>query len=90
MTGRHAGAVRKQESRIKDQVLSCPDVRDLHDLRPRYSGDRTFVEFHLEVDGHLTIAEGRTISDAVEVAVDQLFLPSYRRSDCPSGTRRYQ
>ena len=76
MTRRHAGAVRKQESRIKDQVLSCPDVRDLHDLRPRYSGDRTFVEFHLEVDGHLTIAEGRTISDAVEVAVDQLFLPS--------------
>ena len=56
--------------------MACPDVRDLHDLRPRYSGDRTFVEFHLEVDGHLTIAEGHAISDSVEVAVEQLFLPS--------------
>ena len=67
---------RKERQRIRDKVLSCPDVRDLHDLRTRYSGDRTFVEFHLEVDGHLTIAEGHAISDSVEVAVEQLFLPS--------------
>ncbi len=66
----------KERERIRDKVLSCPDVRDIHDLRTRYSGDRTFVEFHLEVDGHLTIAEGHAISDAVEVAVEQLFLPS--------------
>ena len=69
---------RKERQRIRDKVLSCPDVRDLHDLRTRYSGDRTFVEFHLEVDGHLTIAEGHAISDAVEVAVEQLFSTVHR------------
>jgi len=67
---------REERQRIRDRVLGCPDVRGLHDLRTRYSGDRTFVEFHLEVDGDLTIARGHVISDAVETAVEQLFLPS--------------
>ena len=66
----------KERQRIKDKVRACPDVRGLHDLRTRYSGDRTFVEFHLEVDGHLTIARGHAIVDAAEDAVKQLFLPS--------------
>jgi cation diffusion facilitator family transporter len=57
----------KERQRIRDAVLTCPDVRGLHDLRTRHSGDRTFVEFHLEVDGKLTIAQGHTISDAAEV-----------------------
>jgi ferrous-iron efflux pump FieF len=67
---------RKERQRIRDTVLTCPDVRGLHDLRTRHSGDRIFVEFHLEVDGQLTIAHGHAISDAAEVAVEQLFLPS--------------
>jgi ferrous-iron efflux pump FieF len=67
---------RKERRCIMDKVLACQDVRGLHDLRTRYSGDRTFVEFHLEVDSHLTIAQGHAIGDAAEVAVKQLFLPS--------------
>ena len=63
----------KERQRIRDTVTACPDVRGVHDLRTRYSGDRTFVEFHLEVDGHLTIAQGHAISDAVEAAVARLF-----------------
>jgi ferrous-iron efflux pump FieF len=62
-----------ERRRIRDAVTACPNVRGLHDLRTRYSGDRTFVEFHLEVDGHLTIAEGHAISDAAEAAVARLF-----------------
>ena len=65
---------RKERQRIRDKVLACQDVRGLHDLRTRHSGDRTFVEFHLEVDSHLTIAQGHAIGDAAEVAVKQLFL----------------
>ena len=56
---------RKERQRIREKVLACQDVRGLHDLRTRHSGDRTFVEFHLEVDSHLTIAQGhqRVVDD---------------------------
>ena len=65
-----------ERQRIRDRVLACPGVQGVHDLRTRYSGDRTFVEFHMEVDGQLTIAHGHTVSDAAERAVEALFLPS--------------
>jgi divalent metal cation (Fe/Co/Zn/Cd) transporter len=55
--------------------MACPGVRGLHDLRTRDSGDRTFVEFHMEVDANLTITQGHAISDAAENAVRDLFLP---------------
>jgi ferrous-iron efflux pump FieF len=63
----------KERQRIRDTVTACPDVRGVHDLRTRSSGNRTFVEFHLEVDGHLTIAQGHAISDVAETAVARLF-----------------
>ena len=58
--------------RIKAAVLACAGVRDIHDLRTRSSGDRTFVEYHLEVDPALTIDSGHAIGDATEVAVQTL------------------
>jgi cation diffusion facilitator family transporter len=58
--------------RIRDVVLACPGVRAVHDLRTRNAGDRTFVEFHLEVDGHLSVAQGHAIGDAAETAVRNL------------------
>ena len=58
--------------RIKDVVRACPGVRDIHDLRTRFSGDRTFVEYHLEVDPGLTVDVGHAIGDATELAVQSL------------------
>ena len=58
---------------ISAAVLACSGVRGLHDLRTRHAGDRIFVEFHLEVDGHLTIDEGHSVGDAAEASVKRLF-----------------
>jgi ferrous-iron efflux pump FieF len=58
--------------RIKDAVRACLGVRDIHDLRTRFSGDRTFVEYHLEVDPGLTVEIGHAIGDATETAVQNL------------------
>jgi hypothetical protein len=65
----------KGRQRIRDALMACPDVRGVHDLRTGYSDDRIFGEFHLEVDFHLTIAQGHAISDAVKTALARL-LPS--------------
>ncbi|MBV8443961.1 MAG: cation transporter, partial [Hyphomicrobiales bacterium] len=58
--------------RIKDAVRACAGVRDIHDLRTRFSGDRTFVEYHLEVDPRVTVEVGHAIGDATETAVQNL------------------
>ncbi len=58
--------------RIKDAVRACVGVRDIHDLRTRFSGDRTFVEYHLEVDPGLTVEIGHAIGDATETAIQNL------------------
>jgi ferrous-iron efflux pump FieF len=59
----------EERQRIKDTVLGCPGVRNIHDLRTRFAGDRIFVEFHVEVDGDLTVDRGHEIGDAAETAV---------------------
>jgi ferrous-iron efflux pump FieF len=61
-----------ERQRIRAIVLDCDGVRDVHDLRTRYAGDRTFVEFHLEVDGNLTVDRGHEIGDLAERAVAEL------------------
>jgi ferrous-iron efflux pump FieF len=61
-----------ERQRIRAVVLGCDGVQDVHDLRTRYAGDRTFVEFHLEVDGGLTVDRGHEIGDVAERAVAAL------------------
>ena len=63
---------REDRRRIRDAVLACEGARDVHDLRTRFSGDRTFVEYHLEVDGGLSVERGHAIGDATETAVEKI------------------
>ena len=58
--------------RILGVVAACPGVSAVHDLRTRHAGDRIFVEFHLEVDGSMTVAEGHAVGDTAETAVENL------------------
>jgi ferrous-iron efflux pump FieF len=59
--------------RIRRAILACDGARSVHDLRTRFSGDRTFIEYHLEVDGTVTVERGRhAIGDATERAVENL------------------
>lgn len=59
--------------RIKQAAVACGGARAIHDLRTRDAGDRVFVEFHLEVDGRVSVEEGHDIVDAAERAIAGLF-----------------
>jgi len=59
--------------RVKEAVLSVAGVKGVHDIRTRNGGDRVFVEFHVEVDGSLSVDIGHDIGDAAEMAVGKLF-----------------
>ncbi len=59
--------------RIRDIAIAHPDVHDIHDLRTRSSGPDLFIQFHLEMDGDLTLLRAHEISDQVEAAVNEAF-----------------
>ena len=65
---------RERSASASKRPRSLKDVRAIHDLRTRYAGDRTFVEFHLEVDGALSVDRGHRICEAAETAIRTLLM----------------
>lgn len=62
-----------ERTRIKEIVRGHGDVLNLHDLRTRASGRDRFIQFHLELDGALSLTEAHRISDAVETEIRAAF-----------------
>jgi ferrous-iron efflux pump FieF len=60
-------------TRIKEIVRRHPQVLNLHDLRTRASGRDKFIQFHLELDGSLTLLQAHRISEIVESEVCAAF-----------------
>lgn len=58
-----------ERERIKEIARAHPKVRDLHDLRTRASGRNSFIQFHLEMDGRMTLTEAHELADEVEAAI---------------------
>jgi ferrous-iron efflux pump FieF len=51
---------------IRTIVMSHPEARGCHDLRTRSDGNCRFIELHLELDGHVTLARAHDITDDIE------------------------
>jgi ferrous-iron efflux pump FieF len=47
-------------------ALNHPEVSDVHELRTRESGPNRFIQFHLEMDGSMTLRRAHEIADEVE------------------------
>ncbi len=62
-----------ERTSIARTVRACPGVVDMHDLRTRNASDRKFIEFHLEVDGDISVRAGHDICERAAEAVRQLF-----------------
>ncbi|WP_295527372.1 cation diffusion facilitator family transporter [Novosphingobium sp. Chol11] len=58
-------AIEKRE-RFLEVVAQHPELRGLHDLRTRTSGNRDFVQFHVWVDGRMTVNEAHRVMDEIE------------------------
>lgn len=59
--------------KISDIIRSHPDVQDHHNLRTRKSGTIMFVDFHLELSSHITLAKANTIAHTVEEMIQEKF-----------------
>ena len=48
-------------------------VRGHHQLKTRYSGNKPFIQMHVEIDANLNFREAHAIADRVENAVGEIF-----------------
>jgi ferrous-iron efflux pump FieF len=55
-----------KKSRFLDVVARHPELKGLHDLRTRTSGNRDFVQFHVWVDPQMTVAQAHEVMDDIE------------------------
>ncbi|MHA1600278.1 MAG: cation diffusion facilitator family transporter [Alphaproteobacteria bacterium] len=62
-----------ERARIKEIVLDHSDVIAMHDLRTRASGPLTFIQVHLEMDGHMSLYQAHTVADSVEMHLREAF-----------------
>lgn len=53
-------------ARIREIVMTHPESRSMHDLRTRGSGMQPFIQFHLELDAHISLLRAHEISDEIE------------------------
>ncbi|MGH6718208.1 MAG: cation diffusion facilitator family transporter [Alphaproteobacteria bacterium] len=60
-------------ARIRQIVMDHPESRSLHDLRTRNSGTQPFIQFHLELDPHISLLRAHEISDEIERRVMAAF-----------------
>lgn len=59
--------------RIRAIALGHGQVRGLHDLRTYRSGQREIVQFHLELDGELSLHAAHAVTEAVTAAIRQAY-----------------
>jgi ferrous-iron efflux pump FieF len=56
----------EERQKIKEKVLSHPQVRGLHKLKTRRGGTQLFIQFHLDLDGTLSLHAAHAVADTVE------------------------
>jgi ferrous-iron efflux pump FieF len=62
-----------KREKFLEVVRQHPELRGLHDLRTRTSGNRDFVQFHVWVDGRMTVTEAHRVMDEIEDKLQAAF-----------------
>lgn len=59
--------------RIRAIALAHPEIHDVHELRTRMSGNRTFIQFHIEMHAGMALGRAHAIADQIERQVRDAF-----------------
>ncbi len=63
----------EERQQIIKIVRGHPDVKNLHELKTRTSGQIRFIQLHLEIDGNLSLFRAHEIADEVEALLLEAF-----------------
>jgi ferrous-iron efflux pump FieF len=64
----------EERARIVEIARAYPEVLGVHDLRTRRSGPDTFIQMHLDFNGHMSLNRAHAVADAVEKEIMEAFV----------------
>lgn len=62
-----------KKARFIEVLAMHPELRGVHDLRTRTSGNQDFVQFHVWVDGNMTVTHAHKVMDEIEAKLKAQF-----------------
>lgn len=62
-----------KKARFLEVVSRHPELKGLHDLRTRTSGNSDFVQFHVAVDPDMTVRQAHDVMDEIEAKLHREF-----------------
>lgn len=60
-----------ERAAIRQCLEDEPECHGMHDLRTRSAGGRRFIEFHMEMDGQMSLHDAHAVADRVEKRLRQ-------------------
>ncbi|MEY3196761.1 MAG: hypothetical protein RLZZ59_127 [Pseudomonadota bacterium] len=59
--------------KVLDLIATRPEIQGVHDMKTRFAGSKPFIQFHLEMDGEMTLNAAHKISDAIMHDIKKAF-----------------
>lgn len=63
----------EDRKKILQIIRNFPEAKGVHELKTRSAASKPFIQFHLELDGNLSLIEAHAISDRVTDALTKEF-----------------
>ena len=63
----------KDRDKVVAIAATYNNIKGIHELKTRYAANKPFIQFHLELDGNLTLYRSHEISDELMLALLQEF-----------------
>lgn len=59
----------EKKAHFLDVLSRHPELRGVHDLRTRTAGNRDFVQFHVWIDGNMSVRHAHRVMDEIEAKI---------------------
>lgn len=64
----------QDRQKILDILASYSEIQGVHELKTRYASSKPFIQFHLEMDGNLTLQDAYALSQKISNNLLQIFV----------------
>lgn len=62
-----------ERCKIIDIISQYNEVLGIHEMKTRYAGNKPFIQFHIEMDGAMTLADSHRVSDKIMTSILEEF-----------------
>lgn len=63
----------EDKRKIKSIIAKYREVEGLHELKTRYAGNKPFIQFHIEMDGNMSLKLAHSVSENIEKEILKKF-----------------